>query len=431
MAGKNLWGVWGGAVLIGLGVIIMLGQFLEISIWGFLWPFFIIGPGVMFFIGMIAGGRSTGALAIPGSIITTVGLILFFQNLFNIWATWAYAWALIIAGVGVGLLIFARWSEVPDLHQVGRIVTLVGLGLFFVFGVFFELGAALLNLRSPGGLLWPVLLILAGIYLLVARPLLARSAGPVQRSEIAFSSGAAVPPAGAAYAPNAEGGPEPVIHPLGDAAAASPAVSGVRRLHLRAIGDLTLVQGEREGLEIEVNQAVRERLRVETRGDTLDIRLDNQWWNWIDPRYWSIGPIRYTLYLRELDALIASGLGNISAADLNAGSLEIQLNGSGNIVIRRLSAENLVVQQSGLGNIEIHGGRVSAQVVTLSGAGNYSARSLESRTARVSINGLGNATLAVSDDLDAALSGAGNVEYAGNPRVNQRVSGLGNIRRLS
>jgi len=191
MEGRNPWGVWGGIALVGLGVVILLGQLLRVNIRGFIWPFFILAAGALFFIAMVAGGRSTGAMAIPGSIIVTVGLILFVQNTFGIWATWAYAWALIISGVGVGLLIFGIWSSFPDLRQAGRIVIIVGLILFFTFGIFFELGAALFHQRSPGGLFWPVLLILAGLYVLVARPLLSRSAGPVGRSEVSFGVGSA------------------------------------------------------------------------------------------------------------------------------------------------------------------------------------------------------------------------------------------------
>jgi hypothetical protein len=436
MAGRNLWGVWGGVVLVGLGVVILLGQLLNVNIWSFIWPFFILAAGAMFFIGMVAGGRSTGALAIPGSIIVTIGLILFVQNVFNIWATWAYAWGLIISGVGVGLLIFGRWSSLPDLNQVGRVVAIIGLILFFTFGVLFELGAALFNLRSPGGLFWPVMLILAGLYILVARPLLSRSAGPVGRSEINFAAGASAA-AGhtvsgglAAEQPaiNAQGGAEPQIVPAVDLSAEQ--VAGVRRVSFRAIGDLTIIQGDSEGLEIVANQAVRERLRVETRGDTLEIRLDDQWWSWIDPRYWNLAPIRYTLTLRDLQSLVASGLGNINAAQLSTSRLELSLSGAGNLIIRKLAVEDLLVRLSGLGNLEIFEGRADTQEITLSGAGNYEARRLESRSARVRLNGLGNATLWAAEELDAALSGAGNVEYYGSPRITQHISGLGNIRRL-
>jgi len=42
------------------------------------------------------------ASVIPGSIITIAGLVLAVQNTFDLFATWAYAWALVAPG-GVGL----------------------------------------------------------------------------------------------------------------------------------------------------------------------------------------------------------------------------------------------------------------------------------------------------------------------------------------
>jgi hypothetical protein len=414
MEGKNRWGIWGGVILIGLGLVFLLGSIFRINIWGFLWPFIILAAGAMFFAGMAAGGRSTGALAIPGSIITTIGLILLVQNIFGIWATWSYAWGLIISGVGVGLLIFSSWSGIPELRYVGRIVIMVGLALFFIFGIFFELGAALLGMRSPGGLFWPVLLILAGLYVLVGRPLLQRYGGAFGRSEVQIfaSSGAGFTPV------SLEGG-----------SAASGQLGAVRKVSFRALGDLTIVLGDREGLEIEASQAMRERIRAEVRDDTLVIRLDDEWWSWIIPINWGSNPVHYQLYLRGLESLNASGLGNVSVAELSGDHLDLTQSGAGNIQVRRLNVERLSAHQSGLGNIDVEG-RAASQEISLSGAGNYEGAHLESKTARVRLSGLGTAHLWVTEELDASISGAGNVEYYGTPRVGQRVSGLGNVHGL-
>lgn len=418
MKGRNYWGIWGGVLLIGLGLVFLLGQLLRFNVWRFIWPFFIIAAGLTFFAGMFAGGRAAGALALPGSIITTVGVILFVQNTFGIWGTWAYAWGLIIAGVGIGLLIFGRQSSLPELRQAGRVVLAVGLGLFFVFGLFFELGAALLGLRSLGGVLWPLMLILLGLYFLIGRPLFRQWGGPVGRSEVSFE-GSGQPLSGE-WAPEAGAPPS-----------ALPGEGGlpVRRVVFRSVGDLTIYQGEREGLEIEASQAVRERIRAELHGNTLDIRLASNWWDWLNPRYWSLESVRYSLYLRDLAFLEASGLGNTFIPELRTTRLELTQSGAGNITIRKLEVEDLVIRQAGLGNIEVEG-RALRQEVDLSGAGNYAAGRLESRAARVSLSGLGNATLWVTEELSGQASGAGNIEYYGSPRVSQTVSGLGNFRHL-
>lgn len=421
MSRNNAWGIWAGAALIVMGLLFMLGQVFRLNIMGFIWPLFILAVGALFFIGMSTGGRGAGALAVPGSVIATIGLILFIQNLFNIWSTWTYAWALIIAGAGVGLVIFGSWSQLPDLRRAGRVVISIGLVLFFVFGVFFELLASLLGHGSLGGIFWAVMLILLGVYVLLGRTRLRGwlESGPVSRSVVDFDQpGAQVYPGNA----SASGA---VVDALD-----TGAISGIRRVQFHALGDMTILQGEREGLEIEASQAVRERIRTEVRGDTLEIRYEHDWLDWLQPRFWNLSnPLRFTLYVRGLDQLEAAGMGNMTVPALSAGVFELAHSGAGNVAIRQLSAEAVTVRQGGLGNVEIEG-RVDRQDVELTGTGSYQAGRLESREARVHLSGLGSAVVWVREMLDARISGTGNVEYYGSPRVAQTVSGLGNVRRL-
>jgi hypothetical protein len=167
---KNL-GVLGiGVGLIGLGALFLFGQIMGINILGVLWPFFIIVPGLLFFIGMLVLGRSGAPLAIPGSIVTMIGLILLFQNMTDLWATWAYAWALIFpTSVGVGIAIAGLWGDDPRMARAGGLMALVGLMIFLAFAVFFELLLNISGLRTGplGRLLLPLLLIGAGAVVLV------------------------------------------------------------------------------------------------------------------------------------------------------------------------------------------------------------------------------------------------------------------------
>ena len=119
---------------------------------------------------MALGGRNAGVLAIPGSIIVMVGLILLLQNWLAIWETWAYAWTLIVCAVGLGIAFFGMWSDQPDLRNSGWSLARLGLVLFVVFGVLFEFifsfGSGVQRLKSP---FWPVLLIVVGLGLLLYR----------------------------------------------------------------------------------------------------------------------------------------------------------------------------------------------------------------------------------------------------------------------
>ena len=158
---------WG---LIGLGTLFLLAKFLAFDPWRFLWPFFIIIPGLLFFYGMSLVGKNAGPLAIPGGIVTMAGIILLYQSVFGHWESWAYAWALIFpASVGIGLIVWGTWSGEERLHQMGRGFLKAGLVIFAIGCVFFEAVLDISGFRkSPiGKLLFPGLLIGVGLLILI------------------------------------------------------------------------------------------------------------------------------------------------------------------------------------------------------------------------------------------------------------------------
>jgi hypothetical protein len=159
-----------GGGLIVLGALFLLGTVFRINVWGALWPFFIIVPGLLFFVGMVALGKPGAPLAVPGSIVTTVGLILFVQNLTGLWATWAYAWALIFpTAVGVGIAITGLWGDDTNAIRVGTVMAGIGLAILLFFAFFFEVILNLNGLRSGvfGSIMMPVLIIGAGVAFLI------------------------------------------------------------------------------------------------------------------------------------------------------------------------------------------------------------------------------------------------------------------------
>lgn len=154
-----------GLGLIAFGVLFLVGAILRIDVWGALWPFFIIIPGLLFFVGMVFIGRPGAPLAVPGSIITMAGVILFLQNLTGLWSTWAYAWALVApTAVGIGLAIAGIWGDDQKTVRVGSALAGIGIVIFFFFVIFFELILNLNGLRSGpiGRIVAPVLVIAVG-----------------------------------------------------------------------------------------------------------------------------------------------------------------------------------------------------------------------------------------------------------------------------
>lgn len=166
-----------GVVLICLGALTLIEKiFSGARFWGFLWPLIIIGFGAMFFVVMFLTEKTFAWLAIPGSIIATNGIMLFLQNLTGRWETWSYSWTVILMSVGIGIFIMGAWQGDESRRRSGLKVLKVGVILFIIFGSFFEI---LFSLGAPSSLrdyIFPVALMLLGIYLVVKRS--GRSSSP-------------------------------------------------------------------------------------------------------------------------------------------------------------------------------------------------------------------------------------------------------------
>jgi hypothetical protein len=160
----------GGTLLIGFGLLSLASQlFRNVLNWSYIWPLAIIVVGGLFFAGMFMGGRSLSGLAIPGSIVGGIGLLLLYQNLTGNWESWAYSWALIVLFVGVGLLFSGTYGQSEGQRRAGTKLIKVGLILFVVFGAFFEMIFSMDRSLGLRGMLFPALLIVLGVYLIVRR----------------------------------------------------------------------------------------------------------------------------------------------------------------------------------------------------------------------------------------------------------------------
>jgi hypothetical protein len=160
-------GVALGVVLVVVGVFYLLVQLYGIDLSSFGWPLFVIIPGLtLLIVGFVSLG--TGA-AIPGGIVTMVGLVLAYQNSTGNWSSWAYAWALVApGGVGLGLFLQGLRERNPGLIRQGRSLMFIAALIFLVGFVFFE---SILNLSGINDVpavkaALPALFIIIGILLL-------------------------------------------------------------------------------------------------------------------------------------------------------------------------------------------------------------------------------------------------------------------------
>ena len=156
-----------GLVLVLIGAALFAGQLLNVGIDDIGWPFFVIAAGVaVLVIGLVVANEQ--GMVIGGTITTTVGLVLLYQNNTGRWESWAYAWALVgPAASGLGLALWGIRSGNGGDVRNGTWGLLGGLAIFVIGFLFFEgvIGIGGDRLSLPDWLL-PVAVIAIGVVVL-------------------------------------------------------------------------------------------------------------------------------------------------------------------------------------------------------------------------------------------------------------------------
>ena len=174
-------------IVVGLGAMAMTYADLDPSAWlgGSGWTLFVIVPGVLLLAsGLLTDRPAALGLTIAGSIVTTIGLLLLAMDQTDRWDAWAYAWALIPAAAGIGLVLHGLQTQDRSFVVAGLRLGAVALGLLAVGGWFFE---TLFRTGEPPvdlGDGWPIMVIALGAIVV----LLGLFGGPIEGEDAAGSS---------------------------------------------------------------------------------------------------------------------------------------------------------------------------------------------------------------------------------------------------
>jgi hypothetical protein len=149
-----------GVLIIALGALLLVNQYLPNQFDIFSGNFVLIGLGIIFLLSALFSGRN--GLAVPGCILAGIGGILYVQNLPGNWLNWTYAWTLIPGFVGIGILLSGFLDRNhPHFESGGLVLLAISAAGFLLFG-----GA--LGLNWDAAQYWPVLLIVAGVVVLIS-----------------------------------------------------------------------------------------------------------------------------------------------------------------------------------------------------------------------------------------------------------------------
>jgi hypothetical protein len=197
-------------------------------------------------------------------------------------------------------------------------------------------------------------------------------------------------------------------------------VRSFSEVELRGDYEITLIESDKERLEIEADENLMDDIEVEVIGDVL--RIESR-------KIRSRKGIRINIFYNELSGLYAGGAIELRSRNpLRSRYFDLNLAGAGEIILE-FEGEKLNLRLSGAGNVELSGTTRDLEV-TMSGAGGLDAFDLKAEYARIRISGIGGADIYVTKELDAKISGLGDVTYRGNPtNIDKSVSGLGTIQQ--
>ncbi len=424
------WQLFIGIVLVVAGGLFLADQFLEVEIMRNFWPLLIVLFGLTFFVGMVIAKRRGAWLAIPGAVITTAGIILYVHNIFDLWVTWTYAWALLISAVGIGMLIMNIYLKREGLRRAAGWVIGIGLILFVLFGIFFEVIMDLAGLNVNSGVFLGSGLIFLGLFVVLSRFIFAaRPKKEVEKDE-------SPKPHEEVF----EEKPDPVM-PVQKEAASKPEPleekipileEGVEfsELVFDVAGEVFIEQGDTCSLRIEGDQELVDKVKTDIENDSLSITFQSEEeglkrLKWIEQE----SKIKYFITVKSLRGLTLSGAGNIHADHLSGESLNLLHSGEGRLILKGLKYDELEADLEGLGEILLEG-EINTQDIDLSGMGTYKAEGLKTQEANVIVSGAGTARIWVEEELNATLAGAGSILYKGQPRLEKSKTGLGNIKPL-
>lgn len=433
------WQFYLGFVLVVTGGLFLADQLLETHLMSIFWPLLVVLFGITFIVGMIFAGKKGAGLGIPGAIITTSGILLFIQNTFDLWITWTYAWALLISATGVGLLLMNIYLKKSTLRKIAGWIIGIGLTLFVLFGVFFEVVLDVPGTSVNSGLFLGGGMVLLGLFIIFSRPLFAeKRKEPKKEEEKEPEEEIEAVEAEFKEAEEVEEGEEvEAVEELEEVAPTEevlleplPEESLFTGIHFKSVGEVHLIQSDSCSLKMEGPESLITKVKTDVQEGVLTIIYDSDDADWSDIQWMNADhDIRYYVNIENLQTLNIEGAGSVQGPNLHGESLSINHTGSGNIVLKGLQYQELDLNMSGLGEIQL-AGEVQKQNLDVSGAGNYKAENLRSQEANVTLSGSGLVQVWVEEELNADLSGAGSIEYKGEPKIEESNTGVGSIKPL-
>lgn len=201
-------------------------------------------------------------------------------------------------------------------------------------------------------------------------------------------------------------------------------ISGVSRLKISGVINLTLIQSDQESIHIEGSEELSERFNISQQGDLLELELKE-----IKGGLFKDKRLDVTLSIADLREFEFEGVGNIKTqSSFQVDRIFIRGEGVGNINLE-FQAERIDADLDLMGNLTLKG-RTERFNLENEGIGNIDASALTAQYVDLKSSGIGRVAVHCEGELALEVSGIGEVKYTGYPKViKEDVSGIGKVSR--
>jgi hypothetical protein len=189
--------------------------------------------------------------------------------------------------------------------------------------------------------------------------------------------------------------------------------------------EVEVIQSERYGVAVRVDDNLLDVLDVRKSGDTLILRLTPTL------SHFRHVTLEATVTMPSLTGVGLSGSASAHLRDFGGiGRLDAELSGASELN-GRVAAENIVIAASGASRVRL-AGKTRGMVIDVSGASRLDLAELAAGTGTIDVSGASRATVNIAEKIDwIEASGASRVRYLNDPRLDHvETSGASRVVRV-
>jgi len=210
----------------------------------------------------------------------------------------------------------------------------------------------------------------------------------------------------------------------GDMQATSYELPALERVDIGGIGEVNLIESDRQELVVHAQDNVLESLVITIRGDELDIEPER------GVNFSGRTEIIYDLYIPDVERISLSGSLNLHSDGFATPELTLDFSGSVDAEMVHLDTRSLKLDAAGSADVDLSGD-TEQFIIETAGSASVNAEALRAQIVDIDTAGSASIRVWAEQRLTVDAAGSADVRYAGRPLVEQSAAGSAKVRPLN